>query len=94
MQTKTFVISIAIALGAVLPAACDRPSQAPAERGAAKAPPPPTAPNATPTTPANTATPSPAEKAEGSNPVQGQVDPKQVEQHRDFQQKSDPKPGG
>ena len=40
---------------------------------------------------------SAAEKKEGSNPTQGQVDPKQKEQHRDFQMKGDgagPKPGG
>ncbi|HEX5612162.1 MAG TPA: hypothetical protein VFX67_05885 [Burkholderiales bacterium] len=56
-----------------------------------KAPEPAT--NSTPTTPANAGTPSSAEKKEGSNPVQGQVDPKEKEQQRDFQ-KSDAKPSG
>lgn len=95
MRTKTFLISIAIALGAVFVAACDRPSTqtGPGDRGTAKAPPPPAAPNATPTTPANAGTPSAEEKKEGSNPVQGQVDPKEKEQQRDFQ-RSDAKPSG
>ena len=39
--------------------------------------------------PAGSAAPSMAEKKHGANPVQGQVDPKQGEQHRDFQQKGD-----
>ncbi len=96
MQTRTFAVAIAIALGAVFPAACDRPSTqaTPGERGTAKAPEPPPTTNPVPTTPANTGTPTQAEKREGSNPVQGQVDPKQGEQHRDFQQKSDGRPSG
>jgi hypothetical protein len=36
-----------------------------------------------------TGSPSQAEKKEGSNPVQGQVDPKQSEQRKDFQQRGD-----
>ena len=63
----------------------------------------------TPTTPApgtpasGGASASQEERKEGANPVQGQVDPKTGEQHRDFQQKGDragpkspetaPKPG-
>jgi hypothetical protein len=34
-------------------------------------------------------TPSAAEKREGANPVQGQVDPKHAEQQRDFQHRGD-----
>jgi hypothetical protein len=54
---------------------------------------PPSQPQAsTPSTPANIGQPgSQAEKKEGANPVQGQVDPKQAEQHRDFQQRGDGK---
>jgi hypothetical protein len=91
--TKSLVLAIAIALGAVLPAACDRPSTqtGPGDRGTVKAPEPaPPAATQTPTTPANAGTPTAAEKAEGSNPQQQQVDPKQPEQRRDFQSK----PGG
>ena len=29
------------------------------------------------------------EEKDGANPVQGQVDPKQAEQHKDFQQSGD-----
>lgn len=44
------------------------------------------------TTPAEITPPASAEdKREGSNPQQGQVDPKQSEQHRDFQQRGDEK---
>ncbi len=54
---------------------------------------PPQQPQAsTPSTPANIGQPaSQGEKKEGANPVQGQVDPKQAEQHRDFQQRGDGK---
>ena len=41
------------------------------------------------TTSSANGTPSAAEKREGANPTQGQVDPKHAEQHRDFQQKGD-----
>ena len=34
-------------------------------------------------------TPTTSEKREGSNPTQGQVDPKHADQHRDFQQSGD-----
>ena len=44
----------------------------------------------TKTTPADIGKPgSLSEKKEGANPQQGQVDPKQAEQRRDFQQKGD-----
>lgn len=41
------------------------------------------------TTSSAVGTPDAAEKKEGSNPTQGQVDPKHADQHRDFQQKGD-----
>jgi hypothetical protein len=48
------------------------------------------APQATANTPANIGQPgSQEEKKDGANPVQGQVDPKQEEQHKDFQQRGD-----
>ena len=87
MKLKLVTIAIALALGAL--AGCDRtPDQrAPAGAGGSA----PATPQAnTPSTPANAGTPSAAEKKEGSNPVQGQVDPKQPEQRKDFQNK----PGG
>jgi hypothetical protein len=97
MKIIHLALATALALGAL--AGCDRTSD---ER--AKAAPPSTSSagtggtTATPTTPANAGTPSEAEKNAGSNPVQGQVDPKQREQHKDFQHRGDgagPKqPGG
>jgi hypothetical protein len=101
MKTTLLALATALALGTL--AGCDR---TPDER--AKATPSTTSPagaggtaarqSDTPTTPANAGTPSEADKKTGSNPVQGQVDPKQREQHKDFQQRGDgagPKqPGG
>lgn len=43
----------------------------------------------TPSTPANTGQPSSQEKKDGANPVQGQVDPKDAAQQRDFKQSGD-----
>jgi hypothetical protein len=86
MKIIHLALATALALGAL--AGCDR---TPDER--AKAAPPPSSSSAgtggtanTPTTPANAGTPSDAEKKAGSNPVQGQVDPKQPEQQKDFRQ--------
>lgn len=98
MKTTLITLSTALALGL---AGCDRnpdpnaPQQRPAGAGTSSAPSTPQA--TTPSTPANAGTPSAAEKQEGRNPVQGQVDPKQSAQQKDFQQKGDgagPKPGG
>jgi len=43
------------------------------------------------TTSSSTGTPSSSEKREGSNPTQGQVDPKHADQQRDFQSNEDGK---
>ena len=99
MKTTLVTIAVALALGTL--AGCDRspnPSQSKATTPATTPPAGTGSSSATtPTTPANVGTPSQAEKKEGANPVQGQVDPKQSQQHKDFQQKGDgagPKPGG
>lgn len=82
MRFQVLVLAAALALAA----GCDRQDRA--DRNA-----PPGASSSggssTTTTPANAGAPSMAEKKEGGNPVQGQVDPKVAEQHRDFQQKGD-----
>lgn len=105
---KTTLVSLAVVLALGTLAGCDRnpnPSQSkagttpPTTSAPANTPPAGTGASSatTPNTPANVGTPSQAEKKEGSNPVQGQVDPKQGAQHKDFQQKGDgagPKPGG
>jgi hypothetical protein len=77
-------------------AACDRQSNNPTA-GTGTSTPPSTSSSGSGQTsgqtnsPANVGAPSTAEKKQGANPVQGQVDPKQGEQHRDFQQKGDSK---
>ena len=101
MHSKILILAAALALAA----GCDK---SPDSRPPARSDAPPSQPQAnTPSTPAPDAstgrTASPAEKKEGANPVQGQVDPKRGEQHRDFQQSGDaagpkspettPKPG-
>jgi hypothetical protein len=81
-------LSLALALGAAFAAGCDK---GPEPQARTDTPPPQTQAN-TPTTPANVGQPSSAgEKKDGANPVQGQVDPKQGEQHKDFQQSGDSK---
>ena len=86
MRRNPLACVIAIALCTGLLAACGK---AP-ERDVAKqisrgaAPPQPTT-SASANTPANTGLPSQSERQVAANPVQGQVDPKQLEQRRDFQ---------
>ena len=89
MKPTILIFATALALGTL--AACDRNPEPrstatppPAGSGATSAP-----SGSLPNTPANAGTPSAAEKREGSNPTQGQVDPKQSEQHKDFQQRGD-----
>jgi hypothetical protein len=112
MRLQIFVLAAALALAA----GCDkRPDPGKPAASAGNAPPgaadkaPPSQPQVnTPTTPAPSsatggASASREEKKDGANPVQGQVDPKRSDQHRDFQQKGDaagpkspdtaPKPG-
>jgi hypothetical protein len=89
MNRTTIAVVLALALGSL--AGCDRK---PAERTSAAAPAPQAGAGAsqsnTPSTPANIGQPqSQAEKKDGANPVQGQVDPKQGEQHKDFQMRGD-----
>jgi hypothetical protein len=65
-------------------AACDRGQPRPATSAASGSS---AAPQPQATTPANAGTPSVTEKKEGANPVQGQVDPKEHAQQKDFQRK-------
>jgi len=110
MRLQILVLAAALALAAGCNKGSDRAKPA---AGEASAPPQsqantPTTPQVnTPTTPASGGatgtTASQDEKKEGASPpVQGQVDAKSPEQHRDFQQKGDaagpksadtPKPG-
>ena len=74
----------ATALSLALLAACGKNDQRPAASGSSAAPRNEAAPAASQNTPANAGTPSSAEKREGANPTQGQVDPKEPVQHKDF----------
>ena len=76
--------ALAAALAAAfLLAACDRPPQPRTEPSAGSGPSLPTQPRP------QTGAPTLEQKKDGSNPVAGQVDPKQSEQHKDFQQPGD-----
>jgi hypothetical protein len=95
MKTTLLSLATALALGAL--AGCDRtpsdrasqtpPTTSSSSSGTTSAPATPQ--SNTPTTPANIGgqPQSQAEKREGANPVQQQVDPKQPEQQRDFKTK-------
>ena len=84
MRPHAFTCAIALALCAL--ASCGRDADRDMSKDLSRvAPPPQPATTAPANTPANAGQPSQAEKPEGSNPVQGQVDPKQPEQRRDFQ---------
>ena len=74
--------TLALALSLALLAACHRDNNRAAAGGSSAAP---RNEAVQPNTPANAGTPSAAEKRESSNPQQGQVDPKEPAQHKDFQ---------
>jgi hypothetical protein len=82
MKTTILTLATALALGAA--AGCDRNTE---PAGAGGSAPQTQQQSNTPSTPANLGPPNAAEKKEGSNPVQQQVDPKEPEQRRDFEQK-------
>jgi hypothetical protein len=85
----TRILSLAAAVSLAIAAGCERnTSTTPSPKTDTRSSLPQAAAGSS-TTPANTPAPSAAEKREGSNPQQGQVDPKQAEQHRDFQQRGD-----
>ena len=85
MRFNAFTCAVALAVCTVLAACGKEPSRDVARDISRAAPPPQPTTSAPANTPANAGTPSAAEKHEGSNPQQGQVDPKQPEQRRDFQ---------
>jgi hypothetical protein len=93
-----FVIALAVCTG-LLTACGKAPERDVAKQISRGAPPQPTT-SASATTPANAGVPSQSERQAGANPVQGQVDPKQPEQRKDFQRPGEQtgpgtsKPGG
>jgi len=85
MRLQIFVLAATLALAAGCNKGSDQAKPAASTENA-----PPQSQVDTPTTPASAGqSASQDEKKEGANPVQGQVDPKSAEQHRDFQQKGD-----
>ena len=93
MKTTLITVSIALALGTL--AACDRnpnPQQRPATTPPSSTAPSSTAPSSAATGSSGTTTSSTSStaKSDGAHPpAQGQVDAKQPEQQKDFQQKGD-----
>ena len=84
MRPHAFTCAIALALCAL--ASCGKDADRDMSKDLSRATPPPQPTTTAPAnTPANVGAPSQAEKRDGSNPVQGQVDPKQPEQRKDFQ---------
>jgi hypothetical protein len=84
---KLLTLALAISLAALY--GCERKATQPPSP---KTDSPSSAPQSnlqTPSTPANAGTPTASEKKDGSNPVQGEVDPKSGAQQRDFQQRGD-----
>ena len=83
MKRKILTLAIAAAFGSAMLAACDRSERQPN-------PPKPVASanaNANPAAEPRPGVPTAQERKESSNPVQGQVDPKEQAQRRDFEQK-------
>jgi hypothetical protein len=77
----------AVLAATALIAACERQPQPRTEPSAASGS--SASPSATQPPRPQTGSPTMEQKKEGSNPVQGQIDPKQSEQHKDFRQPGD-----
>jgi hypothetical protein len=84
MRCEAITLVLAMAVGTVLTAACDQPEQPPtAPRAPAQA-----NPNVDPSVPkVALGAPTAEEQKEGATPVQGEVDPKEPAQVREFEQK-------
>ena len=83
------LIALAAAVSLALAAGCDRNATTPPSPKTDNMSSVPSAAAGSSTTPANAGTPTAAEKKDGANPTQGQVDPKHAEQRRDFQHRGD-----
>src|SRR5438105_12889173 len=86
------LLTIGLAISLALAAGCERRPTTPPSPKTDSTSALPQAMAGSSTTPANAGSPTTAEKMEGANPVQGQVDPKHADQQRDFQTSSDTKP--
>ena len=85
MRREAITLVMAMFVGTLLMAACDQPEQPPTAPRASAQP----KPNADPSVPkVALGAPTAAERKDGAvPPVQGEVDPKEPAQRRDFEQK-------
>jgi hypothetical protein len=83
------LLTLALAVSLALVAGCDRKPTTPPSPKTDSSSVIPQAAAGSSTTPANVGNPTSAEKKEGANPVQGEIDPKAGAQRRDFQQRGD-----
>jgi len=79
---KLLALGVAISLAAA--AGCERRPMTPPSPKTDSVSQAPQAGAGSTATPANAGVPTAGEKRDGANPVQGQVDPKHADQHRDF----------
>ena len=84
---KLLAVGIAISLAGL--AGCDRRPTTPPSPKTDSVSQAPQAGAGSSTTPANAGIPTTGDQRDGANPVQGQVDPKHADQHRDFQSSGD-----
>jgi hypothetical protein len=83
--------TLVLALAAALVAGCDRNTTTTPSPKTDTSSAVPQAAAGSSATSSSTGSPTAAEKREGSNPTQGQIDPKHAEQQRDFQSNEDGK---
>ena len=83
-ETTMKLIALAAAVSLALAAGCDRAPSTPPSPKTDNVSSAPSAAAGSSTTPANAGTPTTADKKQGANPVQQQVDPKDNDQRRDF----------
>ena len=89
MRREQITLIVALAIGTLLTTACEKK---PEQRSQTNPGVTQTGPAMTPTVPPSTpqvalGTPTAAEAKEGASPVQGQVDPKEPPQRKDFEPK-------
>ena len=84
MRREAIALVLAMFVGTLLMAACDQPEQPPTAPRASAQP----KPDVDPSVPkVALGAPTAEERKEGAVPVQGEVDPKEPAQRRDFEQK-------
>ena len=91
MRPNAFTCAVTLVLCAGMVTACGKDPDRDMAKDISRAAPPPQPTTTAPVrAPANARPLTDEEKQESRNPQQGQVDPKEHEQHRDFQSDRDP----